>query len=311
MSRTERVKARYHSQKPLSFAYALKSFLGYLEGTEKSAHTIKNYRSDLMSFQVFLEKGLGSKPVSLSDVTLADLERYHENLKKEGFKTNTRRRKVLTVRKLLRYLSLRRKIALDLGQKLPTPHKIERVPQTIILSDLLRRVREDVPENEIQARNRVLLWTLAETGCQVSELSRIRFDDWHPHKGTQKEAILQVSGKAPRALPVSLELYQEVQHLQHLGNGTPYLFLGFNKFGSMGSPITPRGIELLVKTQAARLDLGEITPRVIRHSVVRHWLEQKLPREEIQRRLGLRTSYAFRVYEPLMRESGVSERTWG
>src|SRR3712207_5102223 len=84
--------------KVLKFSYIIRSFIGYLEGTEKSENTIKNYRSDLLSFQQFLQNGLGSDEVSISHVTRMDLEKYQEFLRLQGFKTNTRRRKILTVR---------------------------------------------------------------------------------------------------------------------------------------------------------------------------------------------------------------------
>ena len=78
-----------------------------------------------------------------------------------------------------------------------------------------------------------------------------------------------------------------------------WIFSGFNKFGSMGGAITSRGIELLVRSHAGRLGYEELTPRTFRHTAVVHWFTEGLAREEIQRRLGLRTAYAFRIYEPI------------
>ncbi len=283
---------------PLNFAYATRSFLGYLEGTSKAAHTIKNYEGDLVSFQRFLEKGLGSRPVALSQMTLKDLERYHAYLRAEGLKTNTRRRKILTVRRLLRYLTVRKKLTLDLGQRIPAPHKIERTPQTVPLLELLERIRQLPTRTLLETRNRALLWTLAETGCLVSEVAELRFEQWNP------PTSLSLSGKAPRTVPVSLELIQAIEQLKSQAQDkSTWLFLGFNRYGSLGGAITPRGIELLVRHYAKELGFPKLTPRTFRHSAVIHWFKQGLARADIQDRLGLKTDYAFRSYEPLLKSS--------
>jgi len=272
---------------------AIRSFVGHLEGSGKSAHTISNYLTDLRVFQQFLEKGLGSTPTALHQVTRADLEKFHHWLKAQGLKTNTRRRKILTVRRLLRYLTQRKKIEIDVGNKLPAPAKIERVPTTFDRQKLIEKIFELPSDSLLLLRNQVLLLTLAETACLVSEVTRMRFDDWSAQGSSARVAV--GGTKAPRSLNVSAQLWRKVQALKELSGDSPWLFLGFNKAGPLRSPITPRGVELLVK---AKLD---INPRHFRHSAVLDWYKQGATRLEIQERLGLKTDYAFRVFEPLFK----------
>ena len=291
---------RKRVKKPLNFAYALRSFLGHLEGTEKSLHTVRNYKSDLMSFQNFLEKGLGSRVVALSHVSRDDLELYIDFLKAQGFKTNTRRRKLLTVRRLLRYLTQRNKIKIDVGRKLPAPEKIERIPMTVPRGALLTAIRALPEVTELDARNRVLLWSLAETACQVSEVRQIRYEDWK-RQGTR--AWVAIGMKQPRLLEVSDELEAAIQALKLKARGAgEWLFLAHNKFGPLGGAISARGIELLVRAYSDRLGFPELTPRTFRHSAVLEWFRNGISRDEIQKRLGLRTAYAFRVFEPLFKQ---------
>jgi site-specific recombinase XerD len=301
----------------LTFSYALRSFVGHLEGTEKSAHTIKNYRSDLAAFQKFLEEGLGSAPVALGAVHLEDLEKYGDYLKAQGFKTNTRRRKILTIRKLLKFLTQRKKISIDAGGKIPAPHKVERIPLTVPSQELIAKIRALPVATDHHARNRALLWTLAETGCLVSEIPLIRFEDF-----SDEDFTLTLRAKGLRKVPVSKDLLLEIRALQMRselgsrsapmsGGGRPAIFLGFNKFGPLGSPITSRGIELLVKAYAGRLGFDHLMPRTFRHSAVRHWHEQGIARDEIQRRLGLKTDYAFRVYDPMLKSSSRTTSSSG
>lgn len=284
---------RKRQKKPLTFAYALRSFMGYLEGTEKALHTVKNYQSDLRSFEDFLERGLGSKRVLLHLVQREDLEQYHEFLKAEGFKSNTRRRKLLTVRRLLRYLTQRNQIGIDVGKKLPTPHKIERVPYTVPGEELLTAIRALPTGTELQARNRVLLWVLAETGCQVSEVTQVRPIDF------ESDRLLTIRGKASRTVEISKPLAEAARTLPRKDRQSP-LFPGHNKFGPLGGAITSRGVELLVKGHSIRLGFPKLTPRTFRHSAVIRWHQEGTEQNVIQKRLGLRTAYAFRIYAPML-----------
>ena len=298
----------------LDFPAALKSFMGYLEGTEKSVHTIKNYRFDLMNFQKFLGVRYEGKTPRLRELDQDDLEGYSEFLKKEGLRTNTRRRRLLTIRRFMGYLSRRNKVPQELDRKLPAPHKIERIPFTIPSEALIGEIRALPAETVLDARNRVLLWVMAETGCLVSEVTRLRFEQW-VEKG--KSVELRILGKAARAVPVSRELFEAVQELRDSRNelkapkgpkaDDPWLFHGFNRHGSMGKPMSPRGVELLVRAYAGRLFEGapnaeedeEVTPRTFRHSAVLRWFQEGKSRDEIQKLLGLKSAYAFRVYDVL------------
>jgi integrase len=105
-------------------------------------------------------------------------------------------------------------------------------------------------------------------------------------------------------LAVSNELLSEIEELKQLSNGrSPAVFLGYNKHGPLGAPISARGVELLVRFYSSRLNIPELTPRTFRHSAVVGWFKQGVTQDEIQKRLGLRTAYAFRAYAPLLRSS--------
>jgi site-specific recombinase XerD len=289
--------------RPLTFGYALKSFMGFLEGTSKAAHTVRSYKSDLATFQQFLSTGLGSKPVDITEIRPADISKYDGYLRTKGLKTNSRRRKILTARRLLKYLAGRRKLPEELGQPVAAPEKIERIPHTFETGIIIKAIAKLPDETELEARNRVLLWVLAETGCRVSEAAKLRFEDWD-----SSGIRINFTGKFARTVPVSAELFSAVNELRaKVRSDRPWLFFGFNKFGPLRQPITSRGIELLVKAYAERLGYPEMTPRMFRHSVVLRWASENLKSREIQDRLGLKTAYAFRVYQPLIAQ--LKERT--
>jgi integrase len=141
----------------------------------------------------------------------------------------------------------------------------------------------------------------------VSEVTLLRFDQWSQPSPSQ--AFLQIYGqtssqvreRSVRTVPVSVELYEAVQDLKKISTDSSWIFLGFNKFGSLGSPISSRGVELLVKFYGPLLGFKGLTPRIFRHSIILQWFEESVPQKEIQARLGLKTTYAFRSYEPLIK----------
>lgn len=280
------------------FGAALRSYLGYLEGTDKSLLTIKDYRLDLLSFDRFLRTELEVRKPSLARISPKDIERFHDWLRLQGLKSNTRRRQLLTVQSFLKYLSRRKKVPELLARKIPTPQKIERIPFTAALPQLILAVQALPTTSLLEARNRLLLWTLAETGCLVSEIPLVHADSF-VGGAPGVPLTLTILGRAQRMVPISTELAQAAREFaatRGVDLGSAPLFEGFNRFGSMGAAISPRGVELLVRHYADRLGFPELTPRSFRHSAVVHWLKDGLSPQEARERLGLRSDYAFRLY---------------
>lgn len=276
------------------FGAALRSFVGHLEGTGKSEHTIRNYRLDLEGFERYL---LDARPASLKGSDLRGLtpehvDAFHDRLRAEGLRSNTRRRKILTVGKFLRYVAGRNRATKELGRKYAAPHKIERVPAVVDVDRLLAAIRALPVATKIEARNRALLWVLAETGCLVSEARKIRTECFSP------DALVLPT----RKIPISPELYRAVAELGAGGDGA--LFTGFNRHGPLPGAITARGIELLVKAYGPRLGFPALTPRAFRHSAAVAWFRAGRTRAEVRERLGLKTEYAFRAYAALLQQSG-------
>ncbi|MGE0616049.1 MAG: tyrosine-type recombinase/integrase [Bacteriovoracia bacterium] len=290
------MKATKSAPNPLTYAYVMKSFVGYLQGTEKALHTVNSYRSDLLSFQRYLEHRFRGRPIVLEKVGQKDLEAYNAFLKVQGLKVNTRRRKVLTVRRLFRYLNRRGKLEVDPALKVPAPGKLEKVPFTVAVMPLADQVARLPVATELDERNRLVLTLLLETGCLVSELGQLTTEQGVGSAPNR----LSFGGKSPREVPLSPRAHADLQAFaRKRGLVGKWLFSGHTRHGPLSGPMSPRGVELLVKAMARRLGFAKLTPRIIRHSVVCHWQQQGVDLDEIQRRLGLKTRYAFRTYEVL------------
>jgi site-specific recombinase XerD len=298
---TKAPKGKTRQKSPgIAIAGALKSFAGHLEGVGKSRHTIDAYGFDLQSFAEFLQASRpGKVGLDLRALARKDLERYHEWLKQSGQKTNTRRRKLMTVRKLMNYLTTRKKLDFDIAKKLPAPEKIERGPETVDLDRLRVDLRKLDTGSHLARRNAALLGLLMDTGCSVSEAATFRWTQFDSKAGK-----VRFVGKAERELALSAASLTAFSLLRETAAADELCFVGFNRHGPLrigkrALGITPRGIEMLVKSLAKTLGFSRVTPRTLRHSAVVEWYRAGASEDEIQRRLGLRTAYAFRIYAPI------------
>lgn len=281
---------------------SLKSFVGYLEGTGKAHHTIASYQLDLKDFIKFID--LKNNARELLEITQKDLDRYHDYLKMNGQKTNTRRRKLMTLRKWSQYLSRRKKLTHDIAQSLPAPEKIERIPEVVPYETLLQQTKTMSADSPLKLRNKTLLFLLLETGCAVSEAADLHWSDWN-----SKQNEIAFRGRSARSFKVSKELAVLIEKLCETKSPEKPLFLGFNRFGSLGGAISTRGIELLVKSLRENSGHSKLTPRQLRHSTIAYWLQNGKTLEQVKTLLGLKTNYAFRVYAPWISAASNAKST--
>jgi integrase/recombinase XerC len=310
--KTKRATKTKASRKSLPLAAAVKSFMGHLEGTGKASHTLDSYRFDLLSFGDFLQTGRGKPTLELVGLSMKDLEAFHHWLKAEGQKTNTRRRKLMTVRKFMHYLAARGKMDSDIARRMPAPEKIERVPGTIPVDEFRQEMVRLPRESHAQLRNLALLGLLVDTGCGVSEAAALRWSMLDLDAGK-----VTFEGKAERTLELHSATCDALKRLRSFfdSDDAGICFVGFNRHGPIrlgkkAIGITPRGIELVVKALAETLGFSKVTPRTLRHSAVVAWYSNGISEAEIQKRLGLKTAYAFRIYAPIFaRIKSSSEAT--
>ncbi len=203
----------------------------------------------------------------------------------------------MTIRKFMHYLTGRKKIEVDIAKKFPAPEKVERIPETVSISDLLGKLAALTPGSPIEERNRALVSFIAETGCQVNEATKLQWSalDFETH-------TVKIYGKNERTLKLSKELCARFEELRKILGETKSdgpCFIGYNRYGPLKAAISSRGVELLLKSYAARLGYEDLGPRLLRHSAVIQWYLSGMNESEIQARLGLKTKYSFRVYAPL------------
>lgn len=273
-----------------SFEKLLKSYLGFLEGTGKSASTIQSYRGDLLLLRDFFEK----ERFDFAKMSAGDFERYLYFMERMGLKTNTRRRKILTARGFYRYALSRKKLLSSPAQFLAPPKRLERLPW-IPKKEEWERVLSLLPgkEDRLSFRNRLIVRLLEETGLSIAELCSLAWDQVSGRN-------LEVRGRKARRLRLSAALAAELLAYRKKSTGR-YLFPGFNRYGITTAKMTPRGVELLFKDLAKRSGFKAFKPKTLRHYAVLRWLGEGLPNAEVLRRLGVRANYPLDAYRKLLK----------
>ena len=127
-----------------------------------------------------------------------DFEAYQYWLEKQGLKTNTRRRKILSAKSLVKYAVSRKKLAPSDIRFVKTPDRLERLPWILKPEDFSKVEGSLEPRTLMGLRNWLVVRLLAETGLSLAELCALRWDQW-------QGGALEVSGKRPRALRISSE----------------------------------------------------------------------------------------------------------
>jgi site-specific recombinase XerD len=209
----------------------------------------------------------------------------------------------------MNYLTHRKKLDLDIAKKLPAPDKIERVPETIDLIRFRQELAALETGSHLSRRNAAILGVMMDTGCSVSEAAKLRWT-----QVDSKSGQIGFFGKSERSILVSSETQTALAKLREFAATDELCFIGFNRHGPMrigkrALGITSRGIELLVKSFTTGLGYVNVTPRTLRHSAVVEWFKSGVSEEEIQKRLGLKTPYAFRIYEPIFAAIRSSSET--
>src|SRR3989338_3272741 len=267
------------------FEKILKVYLGFLEGTGKSRLTISSYRGDLEVFKKYIQES----GIRFHDLTHEDFDRHHFYLIKRGLKTNTRRRKLITARSLCRYALSRKKIDLSPAQFIKPPERVEKLPWVPKPEEYRDFLKNLTIKTSIGLRNRLLVEMLAETALSISELCSLRWEDL---EGTR----LKVPGKRARALEISLALLRRLESWKEMNQGK-FLFPGYNRHGMATARMSPRGVEMMFRAAQARGPLPEMMPKTLRHFCILEWLSRGVADKEIQRRLGVSSTYSLHAYK--------------
>jgi integrase/recombinase XerC len=249
-----------------------------------SAHTLRNYRSDLEELARFLAAASSgrTRDVSPRRVTTEDLRAFAA-AKLRVARRSSVSRKVAAIRGFFAFLAETGTVARNPAADLAAPKVEKRLPVFLPIDDT-ERLMASLDEGDAWAdRDRAILETLYSCGLRVSELVGL---DWG-HVDLENEC-LRVFGKGrkERIVPIGeialdcLRRYR--QALRDEGIEKPAVFVN-----RRGGRLTARSVARFVERYVRRSGTPiAASPHSLRHSFATHLLNQGADLRAIQELLG-------------------------
>lgn len=251
-----------------------------------SEHTIKAYKSDIISFLIWINSDCLS-------VDLNKLREYMHFIQRFEYKKTTVLRKIASLRGFYKYLYRERLINNNPASSLIAPKKNKSLPK-FLTDDEMEQILDNVQiTTPAGFRNKAILELLWATGMRVSELSGLNFGDLELEnneirvfgKGA-KERIVLVSSRAKKFL------------LQYIKTARP-LIPGVNGIKidtEENSPVFINNTGYRLQTRTIRNTINEIveriqlpkhvTPHMFRHSFATRLIEHGADLRVVQELLG-------------------------
>src|SRR3989441_7721051 len=173
----------------------LTQFLDHLRYERNvSAHTLRNYESDLQQFFDYLEP-VHRKPDKRHepDITQIDhltIREWLSSLHSERKKKTSIARKLAALRTFFQFLVRESVVELNPAKLVATPRKEKKLPIHLSIEEAVRFIETPDTETEFGKRDRAILELLYATGVRVSELVQLNLRDID-----FKSKLLRVFGK--------------------------------------------------------------------------------------------------------------------
>src|ERR1700745_815653 len=189
---------------------AIEKFLAYLRSVRNaSAHTLRNYASDLEQFHTYLSPP-DSPPVKVTDIDHRVIREYLVYLHDQQLQKSSMARKLAALRAFLKFGAREGMVRENAARLVATPKLPKRVPSILSAEEMnefldgLAKVQEARGKGRparrgraaqdsatpLLQRDRAILELLYASGLRVSELTGLDVDDVD-----RKERMLRVFGK--------------------------------------------------------------------------------------------------------------------
>lgn len=176
-------------------------FAAYLEHERNfSAHTIKNYHSDLKRFQAFLLKmeacldsGAAAPDIDVRRIDRGAVQTFLGHLYREKKQKRTIARKLAALKSFFKFLRKRQYIAVNPAQNIAAPKMPQHLPSFFRTAEIEQLLQGVKGAGVFALRDLAILETLYATGMRVEELAQLRLADLR-----LRESQIKVRGKGKR-----------------------------------------------------------------------------------------------------------------
>ncbi|MBN1946118.1 MAG: site-specific tyrosine recombinase XerD [Bradymonadales bacterium] len=283
---------------------AIEQFLAHLRVERGLArNTLRAYGTDLAQFAAFLvEQGKRradeASPELVNQFMLDRLDR--------GESTRTLARKLVSIRRLYRFLAQERMVVADPTATIDSPPIRRTLPVVLSESEVERLLSAPGTDTAEGLRDRTMLEVLYATGLRVSELVGLRLRNLDLTVGLirtmgkgSKERLVPLTDPAISLLSTYLSQVRPSLLAKAGGRGaTDALFVT-----RRGRPMTRQGFWKNLKRYALVAGIRtEVSPHKLRHSFATHLLEHGADLRSVQELLGHSDISTTQIYTHVTRE---------
>jgi len=283
----------------------LEQFLEHLRYERNvSAHTLRNYASDLEQFLDFLAPlDPATRKRNLPAVSQIDhltIREWLGSLHAAQKSKSSIARKLAALRTFFQFLVREEVLELNPAKLVSTPRLEKKLPKYLSIEEAIRFIETPDEETDLGKRDRAILELMYATGVRVAELTTMNLRDVDFHN-----RLVRVTGKRrkQRIVPfgdpagAAIRNYLAVRD-KFLCNAPiskreeEALFLNYQ-----GTRITTRSVGRMVD-KYIRICAGmhNISPHALRHSFATHLLESGADLRDIQELLGHARLSTTQVY---------------
>ena len=263
------------------------------EKKQVSENTMLAYRSDLQRMANFLR---GNGIVTPEQVTETQLNSFILSAEREGLKASSIVRLISSVHSFFDFLTKKGILADDPSERIKAP-KADPVQQEIIsvneLEILLNAPETDTPKG---LRDRAMLEVLYATGIHLNALLSLKLSQVHLKYKVlticvnDQNRVLPLGQPACEALEAYLERGREA--LRKTNSDPELLF--YNK---AGEEMTRQGFFKRITEYTQKAGLPNITPRILRNSMIHHLMSNGASYAGVHQLLGTKRLSAALSFE--------------
>jgi integrase/recombinase XerC len=255
-----------------------------------SAHTLRNYESDLEQFTHFLAPDRKTKLPDVSEIDHLTIREWMASLHSDQKKKSSIARKLAALRTFFQFLVREGVLELNPAKLVSTPKLEKKLPNHLSIEEAIRFIESPDLDTDLGKRDRAMLELMYATGVRVAELTMLNVADVD-----FQNQLIRVTGKRrkQRIVPFGDPAGEAIRN--YLGVREKFLFNApVSKrdedalfLNYQGTRITTRSVGRMVE-KYIRICAGmhNISPHALRHSFATHLLDSGADLRDIQELLG-------------------------
>jgi integrase/recombinase XerD len=263
-----------------------------------ATNSIISYRRDLQEFVEHLRR----ERKRAGAASREDIRQFLEALYRRGLSARSVARHLVALRNFFRFLEREGRIKNDPTTEVDAPQFGQTLPKYLAADEVDALLRQPDPGTPAGLRDRAMLELLYATGMRVSELIRLRGEDFQLNLGIVR---CQGKGSKERLIPVGRSALRAVEDYAREGRAQIAKHLASPNFflNQRGGPLSRIGFWKILRNYGRAAGLRTpLSPHVVRHSFATHLLERGADLRSIQLMLGHSDISTTQVYTHVVKE---------